>query len=163
MQHFQLEHRFPVPPLKLLEVTDSPGFRVFLNEKMSGLVKIEQSLLEDTSARRIKKLRTSARLKLPSWLERIVYRFEPHLDQMFQLDKGTLIEKIEGETVAGRITATVRYNAAPDNGTIRLFEGRYECTVPLVGATAEKIVWKQIKPMYDREAELTVQYLQEHP
>ncbi|MEW6774967.1 MAG: DUF2505 family protein [Bdellovibrionota bacterium] len=162
MQHFQLEHRFPAPPSKLLEVTDSPEFRAFLNEKMSGLVKTEQTILEDTLARRVKKLRTSAQLNLPLWLERIVSRFEPHLDQMFQLDRANLIERIEGNTVAGRIAATARYNAAPGNETVRLFEGSYECTVPLVGPTAEKIVWKQIKPMYDREAELTVQYLQEH-
>ena len=159
MRSFYYEHRFPISPEELITLMDAPFFREYLNLHMPGRARTEQDIRSNTASQRVKHLRTTPQFSLPSRVEKLISRFQPHVDQEMTLDKAKMIETVRWRAPFGHMAAQARYFSDGSQGTVRRYEGSFECTLPLVARIVEPLILKQLGPMYDAEVELTRRYV----
>lgn len=161
MQRFHFEHDFPADPEIFIRIMDDPAYRSFLGKEISGIVRTEQEILEDTPEVRCKRLVTAPYFKFPARIERILKNYTLSVEQLMVLNKREFRESVSWETGFGQFQATALYEPGPSGGTHRIYEGQFRCTISIIGKVVESLVLRQMKAMYDREAEATIQFLQQ--
>lgn len=159
MQEFEFVHRFSLPPVELVSLIDDIGFRRHLIDHLGTIRQSDRLVYEDSPAERRKLIRVYPDLHLPAWIERAIRHREPYFEMNYILDKGTMVETVSGEARIGKLRGETLYGADGKGGTVRRLRGSFECEVRLVGRAIEKFYMARMTNMYDREAELTQEYI----
>ncbi|MCB0219983.1 MAG: DUF2505 family protein [Chrysiogenetes bacterium] len=159
MQEFEFRHCFPLPPIELVNWIDDSGFRRYLIEHLGTIRQSDRLVYEDSPTQRRKIVRVYPDLHLPAWIERALKHREPYFEMNYVLDKETMIETVSGEARIGKLNGKTLYEPDGRGGTIRRFKGSFECEVRLVGRAVERFYMARMAGMYDREADLTQQYI----
>ena len=159
MQEFEFRHRFSLPPPDLVSLIDDTGFRSHLIGRLDTIRQSERLAYEDSPSERRKLIRVYPELHLPSWIERAIRHREPYFEMNYLLDKQSMIETVWGEARIGKFRGQTFYLPDGGGGTMRKLTGSFQCDIHLVGRAVEKIYMNRMTNMYDREAELTQEYI----
>lgn len=159
MQEFEFIHHFSLAPLELIQVIDDAVFRRHLIDHLGTIRQSDRLVYEDSPVERRKLIRVYPDLHLPAWIERALRHREPYFEMNYLLDKKTMVETVSGEARIGKLRGKTLYEADGKGGTVRCLTGSFECEVRLVGRAVEKFYMARMTNMYDREAELTQEYI----
>ena len=165
MKRYEYQHRFPIPPGRLIALIDEDPYRDFIASNLPNLAGYERLEFRWEGKKRIKHVRMEFDSPVPGWIKRAM----PGEGKGWMEERSILYPEerrmeceMRSSLTQGRRTIYFR-DGADSSETLRLTQGDFRCTTPLLAGALERFVASEMEKNRDTEFDLTMRYLREHP